>query len=40
MLKKLKEKLLLLDYLENNYEIILEDDDKLRIELFYNINKD
>ena len=40
MLKKLKEKLLLLEYSKNNYEIILEEDDKLRIDLIYSISED
>ena len=32
--------LLLLDYLKNNYEIILKEDNKLRTKLIYNISKD
>ena len=38
ILKKFKKKLLLLKYSKNNYEIILKNDNQLRINSIYNIN--
>ena len=39
VLKKLKRELSLSNYLENDYEIILKDVNKLKIEFIYNISE-